>query len=151
MRHFFLFLHLAGLALWMGGGFSLTATGVAALRMPREQLGIVVRLQAAIHNRIVLPGVLAVVISGLVLTLRLYSSASVTGIPLGIMVMQGTGLLAASIVFVVTVPTIARLARLEPVGEYAAAFDALRKKAAVSGGIIALLAIIALIAGVMIR
>ena len=151
MRHFFLFLHLAGIALWMGGGFSLAATGIASRGMTREQLGQMVRFQGVIHGRIVLPGVLAVVLSGLVLTLRLYSSASITGLPVTLMIMQGAGLFAASIAFVVTVPTMARLSRLEPVGEYARAFDALRQKAEIAGSITGLLGVVALICGVLLR
>jgi hypothetical protein len=151
VRQLFLFLHLAGYALWMGAGLSIMIADLAARKLPREQLGGVVRLQEMIHSRLILPGALAVVVSGLVLTLRLYNSASATGMPVALMVMQGTGLMAASLVFVLSVPTLARLSRIEPVGPYAQAFDALRRKAAVSGTVIFVLAVISLVASALLR
>ncbi len=151
MRHLLLFLHIAGFVLWMGGGFSIMAMTIAMGKEPRERLGLLVRLIGVIHRGIVLPGVLMVVLSGLLLTLSLYSQASATGFPVLLMVMQGTGLLAAGLVFVINVPTVARLARLDPVGEYAATFDALRKRAERSGRLTALLAVTALVAGVLLR
>ena len=151
MRHLLLFLHIAGFVLWMGGGLSVTALSIAMGREPRERLALVVRLIGVIHRGLVLPGTLMVVLSGLLLTLSLYSQASVTGFPVALMVMQGAGLLAAGLVFVINVPTVARLARLDPVGEYAATFDALRKRAGLSGRLTGLLLMTALVAGVLLR
>lgn len=151
MRHLLLFLHVAGYVLWMGGGFSIMALWLAMAREPRERLGPLVRLVSVIHRALVLPGTLLVVLSGLLLTLSLYSQASATGFPVSLMVMQGAGLLAAGLVFVINAPTLARLARLDPVGEYAITFDALRKRAGLSGRLTALLGVTALVAGVLLR
>jgi hypothetical protein len=151
VRHLLLFLHIAGFVLWMGGGFSIMAITIAMGKEPRERLGLLVRLIGVIHRSIVLPGVLMEVLSGLLLTLSLYSQASATGFPVPLMVMQGTGLLAAGLVFVINVPTLARLGRIDPVGEYAATFDALRRRADLSGSLTALLALTALVTGVLLR
>ena len=43
-----LFLHLLGMALWMGGGFSAMAVAIASKAEARSALGTVARLQWAI-------------------------------------------------------------------------------------------------------
>ena len=85
--------------------------------------------------------------TGLLLTLSMYGQAASLGIPTRVMVLQGTGILAAVIVLVVTVPTSARIQRLDPVGEYAPLFDALRQRLRIAGLLAGLLALIALVAG----
>ena len=59
-----LFLHLLGVALWMGGGFSAMALAIAAKQEPRPALATVTRLQWAIARLLIFPGALLTVVSG---------------------------------------------------------------------------------------
>ncbi len=152
MRHLYLFAHYLGLVLWMGGAFSALAVGIAMRSAAREDLPVMLRILGRLHRALILPGVVLVVITGLLLTLQLYGSAtSAAGFPRAMMVMQGAGMVAAVIALTVNLPAVARLGRIEPTGEYAPLFAALQTRAAVSGQLSGLLAIIALIAGVMLR
>ena len=152
MRQLLLLLHLFGFVLWMGGGLAAMSTGLLMRTLPRNQLAVTMLVQGRLMRGMILPGAVLVVLSGLLLTLRLYGSAtSVNGFPVPLMVMQAAGLLAAGIVLVVMVPTAARLSRLDPVGEYGPLFDALRRRAATAGMITGLLALAALIGGALMR
>lgn len=152
MRHLYLGAHIIGYVLWIGGGLSAMTVGLAMRKGPRGELGALIGLQARLHNNLILPGCVLVVVSGLLLTLRLYGSAtSVNGYPLPLMIMQGAGLLAAVIVLVVSYPTIGRLSRLDPDGVHAPLFQALSRKMAVAGGLSGILAFAALISGVLMR
>jgi hypothetical protein len=71
---------------------------------------------------------MATVVSGLVLTLRLYGEASGDGFRGGVMAMQGLGLVAGLISLIVSVPTAARLARLEATGPSATLFGQLERR-----------------------
>jgi hypothetical protein len=134
---------------WLGGAFSVMTLGLASSRERRDHLGLVVRLQGALVRGLVLPGAVTTVITGLMLTLSMYGQATSSGMPRKLMVMQGTGILAAVIVLVITVPTAARLQRLDPVGEYGPLFDALRKRIKLAGLLAGVLGLIALVAGGM--
>lgn len=136
----------------MGGGLAASIVGIAMRTGPRDELPALVGIQSRLHSKLILPGCVMAVLSGLLLTLRLYSSAtSVNGYPVPLMVMQGTGLLAAVIVLVVIFPTVNRLSRLDPAGEHAPLFEALSKKTALAGMLTGMLAMAALISGVLLR
>jgi hypothetical protein len=138
--------------MWIGGGLAASTVGIAMRRGPREDLPALLAVQVRLHARLILPGCVLAVISGILLTLRLYGSASsVDGFPLPLMVMQGAGLLAAILVLVLAFPTINRLSRLDPNGEYGPLFQALSKKMAITGALTGMLAMAALIGGVLLR
>jgi hypothetical protein len=152
VRHLLLFVHLFGFVLWMGGGLSAMNLGLAMRRVPRGELPLMVQLQGRLLRGQILPGVLLVVVSGLLLTLRLYGSATATvGFPTTLMVMQGAGLLGAAIVLIVMLPTTARLGRLDPTGEQAPLFDMLRTRVSMAGSLVGVLALTALVMGVLLR
>ncbi len=152
MRHLLLFLHLFGFVLWIGGGVAAMNLGIAMRRAARTELALMTHVQVRIFRGQILPGALLVVITGLLLTLELYGSATATaGFPVALMVMQGAGLLGAALVLVVMLPTSARLARLDPVGVQAPLFDQLRKRVALAGSLAGALALAALIGGVLLR
>jgi len=152
VRHLLLYLHVFGYVLWMGGGFAAMSTGMLMRQLPRTQLGIAILVQGRLLRGMILPGVILVVISGLILTLRLYGSAtSVNGFPPALMVMQGAGLLAAGLTLVVSVPTATRLGRLDPVGAHAPLFDALHRRMKIMGLVTGALAVVALVSGVLLR
>ena len=152
MRHFLLYLHDFGFILWMGGGFAALSTGLFMEQLPRNALAVAVQVQGRLMRGMILPGAVLVVLSGLILTLRLYGSAtSVSGFPTAMMVMQGTGLIAAAITLVVSFPAVTRLSRLDPAGPYAPLFDALRRRAQLAGLASGVLGVVALISGVLLR
>jgi hypothetical protein len=144
---FALILHLAGMVMWMGGGFSSMVIGIKSRSEERVTQGAATRLQAHVHRILIAPGALLTVASGVYLSVL----AMNTGTPPSawLMVMQGAGVLAALLVLFVTVPTSFRLSRVNPVGEGAAAFDALRRRIATAGTIAGTLAVLALVAGVL--
>src|SRR3954465_10352755 len=63
-----LFLHLLGFTLWIGGAIASMVAGGSGKREGREALGVVARAQAAIQKALIGPGALITVLSGLILT-----------------------------------------------------------------------------------
>jgi len=149
MVRLWLFLHLLGFTMWLGGAISTMVAGIAAKREARPALGAVVRAQAAVQRLIVGPGSLITILSGLMLTLNLTNRVGESeGIGPWLMVMQVAGLAAGLLTLFVTVPTSARLARLEP-ETHAAAFDRLRKRIRLVASISGSLGLVALLAGAL--
>src|SRR5215207_4839018 len=134
MIRFWLFLHLLGFTMWLGGGLASMVAGIAAKREDRAGLGAVARAQAAAHKAIIGPGALLVVLSGLILT---FSAAGrpgeLEGFNVWLVVMQGTGLVGAMIVLLIGLPTAAKLGRLDPAGPGGAFFDELRQRQRIVG------------------
>jgi hypothetical protein len=143
-----LFLHLLGFVMWMGGGIATMFAGIAAKSEDRAGLGAVARAQAAVQRIVIGPGALLTVLSGLMLT---FARGGMAGGSVWLMVMQGAGLVGALLTLFVAVPTASRLARLDPTGPEAAYFDELRNRQKVVGMVWGVLALLALVAGVMAR
>jgi hypothetical protein len=143
-----LFLHLLGVAWWLGGFFATMTTSIAAKGEPRPALAMVMRLQWAIARLMVFPGSLLTVVTGLALTLRLGSDAMRSG---WLVAMQASGIVGALLALTFVVPSAAKLARLDPVGEHAAYFDRLRAKQKVAGSVAGLLGLLALLAAAVHR
>jgi hypothetical protein len=147
-----LFLHLLGFTMWIGGALAAMVAGIAAKREDRAGLGTVVRSQAAIQKRIVAPGALLTVLSGLILTFAVTARmGELVGFSLALVVMQGAGLVGALVVLLVGLPTAAKLARLDPLGPGAAYFDELRQRQRVTSSLAGLFALVALVAGALVR
>jgi hypothetical protein len=146
-----LFLHILGFTLWIGGALAAMVAGIAGKREDRAGLGAVVRVQAAVQKSLVAPGALLAVLSGLMLTFAVTSlRGGDAGFNLWLVLMQGAGLVGALIVLLVGLPTAARLARLDPEGPGAAYFDELRQRQRVVGSVAGVLALVALIGGAMV-
>jgi hypothetical protein len=149
MVRLWLFLHLLGFTMWLGGAISTMFAGIAARGEPRPVLGAVVRGQAAVQRLIVGPGSLLTILSGLMLTLNLtHRFGEGDGIGPWLMVMQVTGLIAGLLTLFVIIPTSAKLARLDP-EVHAALFDRLRQRMRVVASISGSLGLIALLAGAL--
>jgi hypothetical protein len=144
-----LFLHLLGFSMWLGGGLAAMVAGIAAKREGREGLGAIVRSQAAAWKAIVAPGALLTVLSGLILTFSV--AGELVGFNVWLVVMQGAGLLGALLVLLIGLPTAAKLARLDPMGQGAAYFDELRTRQKIVASVSGTLALVALVAGAMVR
>jgi uncharacterized membrane protein len=152
MRQLLLVAHLLGFVLWLGGGLAAMNLGIAMRGSAAGELTVMLRIMGRLYRALILPGVLLTVSSGLVLTLQLYGTAMSTGgYSTALMVMQGAGLLAGVVVLAVSLPTVARLGRLDPAGREAPLFAALQKRARIAGALAGLLALVALVAGALMR
>ncbi|HEY7479165.1 MAG TPA: hypothetical protein VH680_01505 [Gemmatimonadales bacterium] len=150
MIRLWLFLHIVGFTLWIGGGLASMVAGIVSKGEDRGRLGAVVRVQAAMHRILVAPGALLAVLSGLMLTFTVTSlRGGEPGFNLWLVLMQGTGLVGALIVLMVGLPTAAKLARVDPEGPNAAYFDELRQRQRIVGGVAGIFALAALVGGAM--
>jgi hypothetical protein len=143
-----LFLHLLGFTLWLGGAIASMIVGIAAKSEDRSGLGAVVRAQSKLTKVAIAPGSLLTVLSGLILTFRL-SGGELAGFSFWLMLMQGTGLIAALITLLIALPTAARLGRLDPTGEAERYFDELRSRQRIVASIAGTFGLVALFAGAM--
>jgi uncharacterized membrane protein len=149
VRAILVFLHLIGLVAWLGGALAAMTIGIASRREQKEQLGPTVRFQAAIYRALIAPGALVVVVTGILLTLKMYNQATAVGLSGSLMAMQGFGILGAVIILVHTLPKSSTLARIEPGEGTAAMFEGLRRKVVMSGMIASTLGMLALVAAAL--
>jgi protein-S-isoprenylcysteine O-methyltransferase Ste14 len=124
--------------------------GIAAKQEERHGLGAVVRAQSKLTKTAIAPGALLTVLSGLLLTFQL-SGSELAGFSLWLVIMQGSGVLAALLTLLIALPTAARLGRLDPLGEGARYFDELRQRQRIVASIAGTLGLVALFAGAMLR
>ena len=150
MSKLWLFLHLLGFTLWLGGAIASMVIGIAAKQEERHGLGAVVRAQSKLTKTAIAPGALLTVLSGLLLTFQL-SGSELAGFSLWLVIMQGAGVLAALLTLLIALPTAARLGRLDPLGEGARYFDELRQRQRIVASIAGTLGLVALLAGAMLR
>ena len=150
MNRAWLFLHLLGFTLWLGGAIASMIMGIAARGEERPALGAVVRAQSKVAKVAIAPGALLTVLSGLILTFQL-SGGDLAGFSIWLVIMQGAGGIAALITLLIALPTAARLARLDPTGEGARYFDELRQRQRIVASISGTFGLIALVAGAMLR
>jgi hypothetical protein len=147
-----LFLHLLGFTMWLGGSLAAMVAAVAARREDRAGLGAVVRAQSSIQKVIVAPGALLTVLSGLILTFSVAGrTGELVGFSVWLVIMQGAGIVAALLTLLITLPTASKLARLDPAGPHAGYFDELRQRHRVVASISGVLGLVALVAGAMVR
>jgi hypothetical protein len=150
VSRFWLFVHLLGFTMWLGGAIASMIMGIAAKREDRHGLGAVARSQASLMKTAIAPGALLAVLSGLILTFQL-SGGDLPGFSIWLMLMQGTGLVAALLTLLISLPTAAKLSRLDPAGEGGRYFDELRQRQRIVASIAGMLGLVALFAGAMMR
>lgn len=148
MSRAWLFLHLLGFTMWLGGAIASMVVGIAARQEDRNGLGSVVRAQSKLTKVAVAPGALITVLSGIILTFQL-SGGDFAGFSVWLVVMQATGLIAALITLLIALPTATRLGRLDPTGESARYFDELRARQRMVASIAGTFGLVALFAGAM--
>src|SRR2546421_5545084 len=126
MRGFWLLVHVLGFTLWLGGGIATMGAGVTAKRFSAGERLTGYKLIGAIQRLLVAPGALAVVLSGFAPAGPVMKQGAVPGL-MGLV--MGSGLLGAIAALAISVPTAAKLARLEPdtAGGVPEAFPRLRK------------------------
>ena len=150
MRATMLFLHLLGSAAWLGGGLAMMLGGITAKGLvPNERLA-VYRTLATVGRNLVGTGAALTVITGLGL-IGPYMASGI--MPASLSAMMGFGLIGALIAIFVVTPTAARLGRLQvdPRGELPEAFAGLRKRQAIFATAAGVFALLALLAGAMLR
>jgi uncharacterized membrane protein len=148
VNHFWLFVHLLGFTMWLGGGMAAMFVAIAARSEDRAAMAVVARALAAMHRKVIAPGAVLAMVSGLVLTFQMIDMAAPSP---WLMAMQGAGLLGGLLVLAVVLPTASRAARIDPTGPDGAYFDELRNRMRVMGMVSGTLGLIALIAGAMVR
>ena len=148
MIRLWLFLHLLGFTLWLGGAIAAMIMGIAAKREDRHGLGAVVRAQASLMKVAIAPGAILAVLSGLILTFQL-TGGDLPGFSIWLVIMQGTGIVAALLTLLISLPTATKLSRLDPLGEAASYFDELRQRQRIVASISGTFGLIALFAGAM--
>jgi hypothetical protein len=136
--------------MWLGGAMASMVVAVAAKQEERSALAAVVRAQSKLIKVAVAPGALLTVLSGLLLTFRL-SGGEMAGFSIWLVIMQGAGVVAALLTLLITLPTAARLSRLDPSGEASRYFDELRQRQRIVASISGTLGLVALFAGAMLR
>src|SRR5437762_12745400 len=110
MRGFWLLVHVLGFTLWLGGGIATMVAGVSAKSFaPAERLS-AYKLIGAIQRILVGPGAMAVLLSGLVLSMPYMKQGAMPGW-LGVMFIAS--ILGALGAVAVSVPTAAKLEWLE--------------------------------------
>ncbi len=150
MKGVWLFLHVMGFVAWLGGGLAVMLSGITAKYFPPDQRLAVYRVMSVVSRNLIGPGAVLVVVSGFVLSVPYFKSATV---PTWLMAMQGLGLLGAIVAIWVVMPTAARLGRLEldPRGELPESFSGLRRRQAVFATVAGVFALMALISGTLFR
>lgn len=149
MNRAWLFLHLLGFTLWLGGAIAAMIIGIAAKREDRHGLGAVVRAQASLMKTAIAPGALLAVLSGLILTFQISAGGEIVGFSFWLVLMQGAGLVAALLTLLISLPTATKLARIDPVGDTGRYFDELRQRQRIIASISGTLGLVALFAGAM--
>lgn len=150
MRGVWLFLHYMGFAAWLGGGLAMMLAGITAKHFPPAERLAVYRATSVVARNLIGPGALLVLVSGFVLSLPFFKT---TDVPSWLMAMQALGLVGAIIAIGVVTPTAARMGRLEldPRGELPESFAGLRKRQAIFATSAGVLALLALLAGTVMR
>jgi hypothetical protein len=150
VKGLWLFLHFMGFVAWLGGGLAVMLSGITAKYFPPDQRLAVYRIMSVVSRNLIGPGAVLVVVSGIVLSIPYFSSATV---PTWLMAMQGLGLLGAIVAIGIVTPVAARLGRLEldPRGELPESFAGLRRRQAIFATIAGVFALLALLSGTLFR
>jgi len=150
VRGFWLFVHMIGFVAWLGGGLAVMLSGITAKHFPPDHRLAVYRVMSVLSRNLIGPGAVLVVVSGFVLSVPFFKSATV---PTWLLAMQALGLLGAIVVIGVVTPTAARLGRLEldPRGELPESFAGLRRRQAIFATLAGILALLALLSGTVFR
>jgi len=150
MRGFWLFVHVLGIALWLGGGLATMVVGVAAKRFSPESRIAAYRLTSVVQRLLIGPGAIGTVLSGVLLSAPFIIKEVV---PEWLMLMMTAGIPAALIALGVTLPTAVRLGRLglAPNGNLPESFAGLRRRLVLAASVTGGLVLIALAAGTILR
>ena len=149
MNGVWLFLHYMGFAAWMGGGLAMMLAGITAKNFSPEERLAVYRATSVVARNLVGPGALLVLVSGFVLSIPFFQVTP----PGWLLAMQGLGLIGVIIAIGIVTPTAARMGRLQldPRGELPESFAGLRKRQAIFATVAGVFALLALLAGTVMK
>jgi len=149
MTRLMVLLHLLGFVLWLGGALAVMVVGMLGRREAPELFATIARLQGAITARLVAPGAILVLVSGLALTALRYPGPAMAQASPWLFVMQATGAIGALLVLFASLPTASKIARLDPQGDTGPLFLLLRKRQSIVGSMAGALGLAALAAAAM--
>jgi hypothetical protein len=150
MKGLWLFLHVMGVVAWLGGGLAVMLSGITAKHFPPDQRLAVYRVMSVVSRNLIGPGAVLVVVSGFVLSVPYFQSATA---PTWLMAMRLLGLVGAIVAIAIVTPVAARLGRLEvdARGELPESFTGLRRRQAIFATIAGIFALLALLSGTVFR
>ena len=152
MQRLGLFLHVFGVALWLGASFAFMVIGPLAKRMPLEAWSHTWQALAKVQRVIVAPAAAVTTVTGILLTMSLAGTGFEMGNALWLMIMQGLGLLAGVIALVVATPLMNRMGVLArrslEKGQVDPAAERVRRAVAIAGSLSGVLMLVALWFGV---
>jgi hypothetical protein len=144
------FVHLLGVALWIGGGLAAMLIAIRSRSEAPEVRAGVYRLLTSVQTLVIGLGALLAVVSGIVLTMNLSTrGAGALMAQPRLWVMQGAGLLGGLLVFFVQLPIAVKLGGLaftDDTGNLPAAFARVQRRSAFVSATAGTLAVIALFA-----
>ncbi len=150
MRALELFLHVAGISIWLGAGLTFMIFGPASRRMSLESWANTWITLAAVQRALVVPSCLVALLTGVLLSMALASLHA--GMTSSLMIMQGCGVLAAGLTLAGSTPLASRMGRLArrslDNGKVDPAADQVRKALAISASISGVLILVAIYCGV---
>ncbi len=148
------FAHFFGMCLWLGGMVAAMVIAVAARSESVSSRVSAFHVLGRVYSFVIGPGAIVTLLSGVALTMSM-AQATVGGTgSLGTGVMQATGLLAGALVFFAGLPTATKLARVADMADENGPppiFDRLRKRLAAVAHSVAVLAVLALYFGTVVR
>lgn len=151
MRGLWLFIHVSGFVMWLGGGLASMIAGVTAKRFaPAERLA-VYRAVAMVHKVLIRTGAVAAILSGFILAMPFFQAGG--RLPPWLNMMIANGLLGFLALLFVSVPTASKLGALEldPRGELPENFARLRKRQVIWATLAGFFAILAVFSGTIVR
>ena len=150
MRALELFLHVAGISIWLGAGFTFMVFGPASRRMSLESWANTWITLAVVQRALVVPACLVAVLTGVLLSMALASLHA--GMTMSLVVMQGCGVLAAALTLALSTPLASRMGRLArrslENGKQDPAAEQVRKALAMTASISGVLILTAIYCGV---
>ena len=150
MRALELFLHVVGISVWLGAGFTFMVFGPAARRMPLESWANTWITLAVLQRVLVVPACLVSLLTGVLLSMAVVSLNS--GMTSSLMIMQACGVLAAGLTLAGATPLASRMGRLArrslDSGKVEPAAEQVRKALAISASISGVLILTAIYCGV---
>ena len=148
------FAHFFGMCLWLGGMVAAMVIAVAARSESVSSRVSLFRLLGRVYSFVIGPGAILTLLSGVALTMSMGQATGGGTGSLGTWVMQATGLLAGGLVLFAGLPTATKLARVaDMVDENGPPpiFDRLRKRLAAVAHAVAVLTVLALYFGTVVR
>ena len=148
------FAHFFGLCLWLGGMVAAMVIAVAARSESVSSRVSLFHVLGRVYSLVIGPGAIVTLLSGVALMMSMAQTTVGGTVSLGTWVMQASGLLAGALVLFAGLPTATKLARVADMADengLPPIFDRLRKRLAAVAHSVAVLAILALYFGTVVR